>query len=69
MEGVAMAGRSQEKEGNEFKHDREMGADYYTGFNPGEGFSDKEEASVPYKLEPNATEIEDFLTRLRQEGL
>jgi len=68
MEGIAMAGRSQEKEANEFKHDREAGADYYTGFS-GEGVGDKEEASIPYKLEPNATEIEDFLTRLRQEGL
>ena len=63
-----MAGRSQEKETKEFKHDREMGSDYYAGFS-GEGFSDKEEKVVPYKLEPDATEIEDFLTRLRQEGL
>jgi hypothetical protein len=63
-----MAGRSQEKEVNEFKYDRETGADYYAGFSE-EGFGGKEEAGVPYKLEPNATEIEDFLTRLRQEGL
>ena len=68
MEGIAMAGRSQENKRKEFKHDREMGADYYTGVSR-EGFSSKKEANVPYKLEPNATEIEDFLTRLRQEGL
>ena len=68
MEGIAMAGRSQENESKEFKHDRETGAEYYAGFS-GEGFGGKEEASVPYKLEPNTTEIEDFLTRLRQEGL
>lgn len=63
-----MAGRSQEKEVKEFKRDREMGADYYSGFSE-EGFGNREEANAPYKLEPNATEIEDFLTRLRQEGL
>ncbi len=63
-----MAGRSQVKEIKEFKHDREMGADYHTGFSA-EGFGGKEETNVPYKLEPNATEIEDFLARLRQEGL
>ena len=45
-----------------------MGVDYYLGFSE-EGFSDQEEANAPYKLEPNATEIENFLTRLRQEGL
>jgi hypothetical protein len=63
-----MAGRSQEKDVREMKHGREMGADYYLGFSE-EGFGGKEEANVPYKLEPNATEIENFLTRLRQEGL
>ena len=63
-----MAGRSQEKEAHEFKHGRETGANYYTGFSE-EGVGGKVEASIPYKLEPNATEIEDFLTRLRQEGL
>ncbi len=68
MEGIAMAGRSQEKEIKEFKHDREMGADYYAGLSA-EGFGGKEGANAPYKLEPNATEIDDFLTRLRQEGL
>ena len=68
MEGIAMAGRSQEKDIKEFKHDREMGVDYYVGFSE-EGFGGKEETNVPYKLEPNATEIEDFLARLRQEGL
>jgi hypothetical protein len=68
MEGIAMAGRSQEKDIREFKDDREMGADYYFGLSE-EGFGGREEANAPYKLEPNATEIEDFLTRLRQEGL
>ncbi len=63
-----MAGRSQEKDIRKFKHDREMGADYYIGFSE-EDFSGQKEANAPYKLEPNATEIEDFLTRLRQEGL
>jgi hypothetical protein len=50
------------------EHGREVGADYYIGFSE-EGFGGQEEANAPYKLEPNATEIEDFLTRLRQEGL
>jgi hypothetical protein len=68
MEGIAMAGRSQEKDFRKFKHDREMGADYYIGFSE-EGFGGQKEANAPYKLEPIATEIEDFLTRLRQEGL
>jgi hypothetical protein len=68
MEGIAMAGRSQEKDIRELKHGREVGADYYIGFSE-EGFGGQEEANAPYKLEPNATEIENFLTRLRQEGL
>ncbi|MDH3256427.1 MAG: hypothetical protein OEM27_02320 [Nitrospinota bacterium] len=63
-----MAGRSQEKEAREFQHDRERGADYFRGFSKA-GFEGREESHAPYKLEPNATEIEDFLTRLRQEGL
>lgn len=63
-----MAGRSQEKDIREFKHDRKMGADYYQGFSK-KGSNGQEEANAPYKLEPNATEIEAFLTRLRQEGL
>ncbi len=63
-----MAGRSQEKDIRESQHDREMGADYYHGFSE-EGFGGEKEASAPYKLEPNAIEIEDFLSRLRQEGL
>jgi len=63
-----MAGRSQEKDARESQHNSEMGADYYLGFSE-EGFGGQEEASAPYKLEPNATEIEDYLTRLRQEGL
>ena len=63
-----MAGRSQEKDVREMKHDREMGADYYLGFSE-EDSGSREEGNAPYKLEPNATEIEDFLTRLRQEGL
>ena len=63
-----MAGRSQEKNIRELKHDREMGADYYLNFSE-KGFGGQEEANAPYKLEPNATEIENFLTRLREEGL
>lgn len=63
-----MAGRSQEKDIREFQHDQEMGADYYRGFSK-EGIGGQEEANAPYKLEPSATEIENFLTRLRQEGL
>lgn len=63
-----MAGRSQEKEIKEFKQDRERGADYDLGY-PREGSSVRAEANAPYKLEPSATEIEDFLTRLREEGL
>ncbi len=63
-----MAGRSQEKDNREFKQGREMmGADYNLGFS--KESSSREEANAPYKLEPNATEIENFLTRLRQEGL
>jgi hypothetical protein len=68
MEGIAMAGRSQEKNIRELKHDREMGTDYYLNSSE-KGFGGQEEANAPYKLEPNATEIENFLTRLRQEGL
>ena len=67
-EVIAMAGRSQEKNTSDKQHDREMGADYYLGSSE-EGFGGKKEESAPYKLEPNATEIESFLTRLRQEGL
>ena len=67
-EVIAMAGRSQEKNISDRKHDQEVGADYYLGFSE-EGFGSKKEESAPYKLEPNATEIESFLTRLRQEGL
>ena len=63
-----MAGRSQEKGARGFQRDRERGAEYYLGFLK-EGFGEQEEANVPYKLEPSDTEIENFLTRLRQEGL
>lgn len=63
-----MAGRSQQKEIKEFKHDREIRADYDLSVSKGDS-GDREEASAPYKLEPSPTEIEDFLTRLRQEGL
>ena len=63
-----MAGRSQEKNTSDKKHDREMGADYYLGFSE-EGIDSQQKANAPCKLEPNATEIESFLTRLRQEGL
>ena len=68
MEGIAMAGRSQEKGIKELEQDRGMGADYYAGY-PEEVSGKQEETHIPYKLEPNATEIENFLTRLRQEGL
>ena len=68
MEGIAMADRSQEKEIKNFKDDREMGTDYYAG-SPGVGLSSEGEENIPYKLEPNTTEIEEYLTRLRQEGL
>ena len=63
-----MAGHSQEKDIKEFKQDRETGADYDLGFSE-EGFGGQEEENAPYKLEPSDTEIENFLTRLRQEGL
>lgn len=63
-----MAGRSQEIANRGFQLDRENGADYYHGL-PEEGSDSREEVTAPYKLEPSPTEIEDFLTRLRQEGL
>ncbi len=63
-----MAGHSEEKDNSEFKRGREIGADYHLGFSE-EGSGDREEEDAPYKLEPGVTEIEDFLTRLRQEGL
>ena len=63
-----MEGRSQEKDVRELEYSREMGPDYYVGFSE-EGIESQEDASAPYKLEPDATEIENFLTRLRQEGL
>lgn len=68
MEEIAMAGHIQENNIRHSKHDREAGADYYIGFSE-EGPVSREEANAPYKLEPSATEIENFLTRLRQEGL
>ena len=63
-----MAGRSQDKDTREFERSREMEADYYLGSTE-DVSSEQEETVIPYKLEPNAGEIEDFLTRLRQEGL
>jgi len=63
-----MAGHSREKGTGELQHEREIGADYHLGFSE-EGLGGEREKSIPYKLEPNALEIEDFLTRLRQEGL
>ena len=51
-----------------FKRDQKPGADYYQGFTE-ERPGGKQEGDAPYKLEPSTTEIEDFLTRLRQEGL
>lgn len=62
-----MASQSQEKGSRETSRNREVGADYYLGYMNEETVS--EDVGVPYKLEPDASEIEDFLTRLRQEGL
>jgi hypothetical protein len=62
-----MAGRSQENENLESRQEREIGAEYYLGLN--EQNAGDSEGDAPYKLEPSVTEIEDFLTRLRQEGL
>ena len=63
-----MAGHSKDKEIRKFKEDREPGAEFYLGFTE-QGSASPQEANAPYKLEPNVSEIEDFLTRLRQEGL
>ena len=63
-----MAGHTKENYIIDSKQDREVGADYYLGFSE-ESSGNREETSAPYKLEPNASEIENFLTRLRQEGL
>ncbi len=63
-----MAGHTQENNFRDSKYDQEMGADYYLGFSA-EDSGSREETYAPYKLEPSATEIENFLTRLRQEGL
>ena len=63
-----MAGHSRETGTGETKQNREVGADYYLGLSE-ESLGGEAEKNIPYKLEPNATEIEDFLTRLRQEGL
>lgn len=68
MEAIAMADRFQKKDVRKSKQDRERGADYYLGLSE-EDLNDEEEADAPYKLEPNVTEIENFLSRLRQEGL
>ncbi len=63
-----MAGHSRDKEIREFMKDREPGAEFYLGTPEGSSGGQRG-ADAPYKLEPNASEIEDFLTRLRQEGL
>ncbi len=63
-----MAGHTNENYIRDSKHDLEVGADYYLGFSE-ESSGSREETSAPYKLEPDASEIENFLTRLRQEGL
>lgn len=63
-----MAGHSEDQEIREFKKDREQGAEFYLGFTE-QGSGSPQEAIAPYKLEPDISEIEDFLTRLRQEGL
>ncbi len=63
-----MAGRTKDKDIREFMKDREPGAEFYLGVS-GRSSGGRNEAEAPYKLEPDASEIEDFLTRLRQEGL
>lgn len=66
-----MIDRSQEKDLREFEQQNrgEMEVEYYHGSSE-EVSSEQDDLSIPYKLEPNdSTEIEDFLTRLRQEGL
>lgn len=63
-----MEGHSRENVLGKIKGDREIGAAYYLGSSEQDS-GNKEEANVPYKLEPSSTEIEEFLTRLRQEGL
>ena len=66
-----MVDRSQEKDLKEFEQQNrgEVEVEYYRGFSE-EVSGEQEEISIPYKLEPNNDmEIEDFLTRLRQEGL
>ena len=57
------------KETKAFMRKRKQGADFFLGQkqeNPNKGI---DEVLAPYKLEPSLTDIEDFLTRLRQEGL
>jgi len=63
-----MVEHTQNRGNREFKRDRKTGADYYVGFSE-ERSGDKREVDAPYKLEPSTSEIENFLTRLRQEGL
>jgi len=63
-----MAGHSKDNEIKEFMKDREPGPEFYLGTSE-ESLGGQREAEAPYKLEPKASEIEDFLTRLRQEGL
>lgn len=63
--------RSQEKDLKELKQQNRWGieVDYHPG-SSGKGSGELENMNIPYKLEPNnASEIEDFLARLRQEGL
>lgn len=63
-----MIERAQNKGNREFMREEKSGADYYLGIKE-ERSGGKPEGDAPYKLEPNATEIETFLTRLREEGL
>ena len=66
-----MVDRSQEKDLKEFEQQNrgEVEVEYYRGSSE-EVSGEQEEISIPYKLEPNNDmEIEDFLARLRQEGL
>jgi len=71
MEEVVMIERSQEKDLKEFEQQNrgKMEVEYYRGSSE-EVSGEQEDTNIPYKLEPNnSTEIEDFLARLRQEGL
>jgi len=66
-----MIERSQDKDLKEFEQQNrgKMEVEYYRGSSE-EVSGEQEDTNIPYKLEPNnSTEIEDFLARLRQEGI